>query len=912
MTKKNVLRLGILLVAFVVIFLWIRKSPSTKTLPTSKPDATNSKSSKRSTLHFERTISVRGGTLELEGQVVNETMIGIANAEVTINTRPLQKVRSQEDGTFVFKNLLPRRYILIAKSATGVAGPQMSYLSKDSDPVILRLKTGAAVKISVVNSNGAPIKDAEVSLRSRIAENGKTDKDGTISFSPIVSGRYHIAAIAPGFAKGFAMFFVAPGAGDYKRRITLYRGAKASGRVVSSSGTPIAGARVLYMPTPRQRSRPRMRFDSIETNGRGEFEIPALKAGQYRFVARHSKYAPGRSDEIVIDGISSKTGITITLKEGAQISGRVININKEPIPWATIRISKPNQNAETRSRRRRRRRGQRGQTVTCDNKGRFTIEGLPKQRIALVAQGQKGSSETTFVDLSQEGTKRNLELVVTILGEISGVVVDNEGNIIEGAQVFARPDFRGGARSSPSEWRARGRASAVTDAGGRFALYGLQEDFYILRASRDLGNIRRRGRSSDSGQAEVKVGNTNVRIVLPLNGEIRGKVLFSDGNAPNHYSVQTAFRGMGVPFSNKNGEFKMTEVIPGTYTLRINGAEFTQKQIQSIEVKPGETTNIGTVTVAKGRIISGIVIDESGTPFANARVILGRNLTSFSADINASRRNQLKETTTSEDGTFKFHGVPEGDIALMATHEQRKSPTQYIRRNQSSVSGLTLQLNGIGKARGTVTYSNGTPIPQAIVSAQPQQAPNVKFLATTDNDGKFAFNSLAPDKYIFSAVLGENIREGFGVYSKTESIQSGSTTEIMFKINEGEIDIVVTLKANNESVGFAQIIRFEGSNDAKTASELNLLLASIGEGSSSRSFVIRGQPVVLMGIKPGVHTICAIPLPSNIIAPRGAGEYIERQGDTLPVFCEKKDILINPDTQTVTIAVQIPKYIESN
>jgi hypothetical protein len=175
--------------------------------------------------------------------------------------------------------------------------------------------------------------------------------------------------------------------------------------------------------------------------------------------------------------------------------------------------------------------------VFSDDAGAFVVRGLPKKPLDAVAIAETGSSKNVAIDASRGDVK---DVVITIdqTGTIAGVVVDKTGEPLEGVQVSAFPDFRSGTGGDPMQFRLRGMPQELTNAGGEFKIVGLAPGAYNVRASRSVGN---RGRMFGMDGEKAQTGTTNLRIVLPADGGIKGKVAFADGTVPTPFSVGVGF-----------------------------------------------------------------------------------------------------------------------------------------------------------------------------------------------------------------------------------------------------------------------------------------------------------------------------------------------------------------------------------
>src|SRR3569623_1674612 len=122
------------------------------------------------------------GSLRLEGQVVDGDEHPVGGATVVLSSNPPRTATTEPAGGFAFAALVARPYTLVARARQGIAGPVTARRSESSDPVVLPLRPGAKVTVSVVGGDGKPIDGATVELRGtdyqkQTAKAGKTTFD---------------------------------------------------------------------------------------------------------------------------------------------------------------------------------------------------------------------------------------------------------------------------------------------------------------------------------------------------------------------------------------------------------------------------------------------------------------------------------------------------------------------------------------------------------------------------------------------------------------------------------------------------------------------------------------------------------------------------------------------------------------
>ena len=141
-------------------------------------------------------------------------------------------------------------------------------------------------------------------------------------------------------------------------------------------------------------------------------------------------------------------------------------------------------------------------------------------------------------------------------------------------------------------------------------------------------------------------------------GAIKGKVRVETGT-PNGVTVIVRRGQTEVTHSttDKNGEFLVSRLTPGTYGLTFRKAGLSIGTIEDVEVKAGKTRWLGDrliLTIDEGSIafLSGSVFNAEGRSVPNAKVELARIMEDGSV-------KKIDGRITTETGSFKFRLSPD-------------------------------------------------------------------------------------------------------------------------------------------------------------------------------------------------------------------------------------------------------------
>lgn len=838
-----------------------------------------------------------GSSTRLEGQVVDAHMRPVVDAVVTVSTNPERIAVSESDGSFYFDHLLPRRYNLVARAGQQRAGPIGVRLTGESEPVILQVESGATFEVQVVGETAQqPIAGATVHVRGWLNDRHVTDDDGRATFQGLPFGRYTVATWAPGYGKRHTVFVATEG--NLSERVTLSAGASVSGRVTEPDGRPVAGARVVYRSMASNLQDGDWAHDTVETDTDGQFRFPALPRGTYRLAARSSGFATGFSEPVSLDGVNRAESVDIELRPGAVITGQVVDADGKPAPFASVSVAAFEAQSPSIW------------TLITDPSGQFTVTDLPRSTVELVAYNEIATSAYQTIDLRDPTQATGVSIALSQQGFIAGVVVDADGRALEGMAVRAYPQSSTPPkRGSDLRWMLERRHQELTDAAGRFQIAGLPAGAFALRANPP--SVSARGLDWMRETTPAAVGDTDVRIVVQSEGGIRGQlVIADDGSIPELFTVGLWGTRLDIrPYANRDGAFEIRHVPPGEYAPRFRGMGFEPRQIRGVRVRPGEVTDIGTVEVHRGRVVSGQVTSEDGQPVPGAEVMAGRLLVGSGLDADMGRFGPsfaagTKRTMTDENGRFTLHSVARGRISIIAAHaEHGRSAPVEIAAERAAGAQLQLALTAYGALEGVVLEA-GKPAKGVQVIARSMRDPATVLMVGT-SDGRFRFDRVAPDEYSVQA-MPSTMLAGMVFHTKSASVSARATTQVTLEMVSGAGSVEVRPVRADGSLVNSMIFHMRGSMTATTAWELFEATGRGGGGTWSLAFSSDRSPAYLSGLSAGPNSVCAVAFPTHVQGMDAMFDVLLSHSTALSASCRSVDIRNEDGEHTIDIPVTIP------
>ena len=182
----------------------------------------------------------------------------------------------------------------------------------------------------VVNNAGQPVAGASVKWGATMYEDTRrettSDEDGSFRLVDVPDAEGFVTVIAEGFAPQFTSVLL----GQLETDVTLSTGVSAGGRVVGSSGQPLARVQVVPVipsPDPDLANPYWLSSRQTLTDEDGRFELEHLPAGAISFDFLRADLSELRGQTLDLSG----TDNIVRIASGGGITGRVEGPDGEPI-----------------------------------------------------------------------------------------------------------------------------------------------------------------------------------------------------------------------------------------------------------------------------------------------------------------------------------------------------------------------------------------------------------------------------------------------------------------------------------------------------------------------------------------------------------------------------------------------------
>ena len=577
----------------------------------------------------------------ISGRIVDAAGTSLADVEIGVEpgdvrrrsrSRPESEVRSDAEGWFRVDDLDRGAVYDLAITHPGFLDLRLGRVrAPTSEPLEVVLQATAALRGKVVDLAGEAIEGAAVEAqpadippgqagltRQEGLTDGRAETDG--------EGRYEIVGLAPGTFEVTAWssqhrpspprrVTLEEGAGLELETLVLETGERLQGRVTDGRGKPVEGARVSAGKS------------SARTDPRGNYALGGLTPGEHTVKVRHARYPRQLRDVEIETGVNL---LDVTLKGGHRVSGQV-SVEGEPTGGIGL-ILEPD--------------GVRGRSYSAISSasGEFTFAMVPDGEFRLVVEDvDHHLPERVTVRVGGEAVSGlNLDLVHS--AEVSGAILGLPPEDLLRVRV----------RADDGERQRPGRI----DYQGTFRIAGLGP------GSWDLHAYLPGGRREAHSHLVVQPGDRRLRedIEFRRGSDLSGLVRYG-GDPLANAGVVLRHLDSGrerATRTDHEGYFRLQDLSSGSHRVTVTETRRSLVHNERIEVSGDLDLRID---IRSGRVAGRVEAAESGSPLADALVMLGQ--------LDGEGRTEISRHTvgTGGDGSFRFWRISEGTYRVQVTSD---------------------------------------------------------------------------------------------------------------------------------------------------------------------------------------------------------------------------------------------------
>lgn len=504
-----------------------------------------------------------------------------------------------DDGRFVLEDVAPgaQDVVVTAPGFVRSTTSNVAVPEGKTATVEVTLERGGTVA-GRVTSSGRPVTGAHVSAGVRArrpSENKQTDANGDYLIDTLSTGTHELVVRKEGYVTRTISVNVSAGK-ETRGDVELVRGREVTGRVIDTSGRPIAGADVTFNPSQGSGASYTMVHQS---DPEGHFRLEGLGDEPYTVVASKSGYVEARAE------ITPATpSVTLTLSRGGSLSGRVSGLS--PAEMSTVEVAIMS-------------RGGSRSVATPDATGAFTLTGVPDGDVTVTAsmyRPRHRSVQTQVKVVSGTGPFVDLDFAA--------------GLIVRGRVTLAGQPVRGMVHLVPT----------ANAAGGAAATSRIQNDGTYEARVNAPGQYRFLVTMND-GVGTMEIETIDVRGEMEHDVEVRGgplRVRVADATTgvpvpEAMVSLMPAERGRSISSSarpaDSSGWAAWDFVVEARYVVRAQKEGYASG-VQEVAIENGRGADVDLSLGPAELVLVTVLDEETGAPaeaFIGVLDSAGRRLT---------------------------------------------------------------------------------------------------------------------------------------------------------------------------------------------------------------------------------------------------------------------------------------------
>ncbi|MHC4959544.1 MAG: carboxypeptidase regulatory-like domain-containing protein [Planctomycetota bacterium] len=399
----------------------------------------------------------------------------------------------------------------------------------------------------------------------------------------------------------------------------------------------------------------------IRTGPDGKFEIADLPPDFWNLYVEKPGYAFS-----TVPRAKFKDNHTIELFPGCSVRGRVVYEDDTPAGGVRIEYTPQGTHSEVFSKYRLK-----SYFIKTDADGRFEYRDIPSGKFTIeVYPDDHLPAPWRYQPPLKAGENRDLGTRKLNRGFGMKVYVKRRGSEepVEGIEVVVTPI------GDPMP-RTKTGLRKRTDSTGLAQFSGLGGQVLPNPKFQIAANVPGVGPVMPDEQRLYGPEET-VTVYVRASGIVKGQVKRPNGQPLERFFVElkpigfitTQKRGWG-----ENGKFELYQVKEGEHDLIVRFANLID-HTQKIKLAPGQTLDVGVITLREGNEIHGTVRNANGSKLdGRVRIHLARKV--YRASTKREQWETVRRAVAEKDGSYSIKGVPAGKFWIWPENTQNPSRT---------------------------------------------------------------------------------------------------------------------------------------------------------------------------------------------------------------------------------------------
>ncbi|MCA0989644.1 carboxypeptidase regulatory-like domain-containing protein [Guptibacillus algicola] len=701
--------------------------------------------------------NIVGTITDISGNPLSNVSIRIVNAQGLL----VGTILTDSEGMYVFNGLAPGNYTVTA-IASGFQSSSAGAIIEPNETTVVNQSLES--NPGSISGTVTPLVDGTtVTLRTAddlFVASTLINEAGDFTFDNLLPGQYILSATASNYRVSTAGATVVADEITFVDLTLVPNPSQISGVITNPDGTPVSSATVQIIDLNGSV------LSSGTTDQSGEYVISNLPPGSFTVVVSAQDFASTTGGITLDPGQIVTDANFVLIPDPGTIVGQVVDPSGNAISGATV-IIRTFDNTQVR-------------TLTTNEFGEFLVGGIAPGSYTVTATAPNFSTE--FVGAlvtSNENTVANLVLE-SLVGNISGSVVDEDGNLITGDNIGIKLFSVSGALLQ----------SFVANSDGSFFINALNPGQYKINATAP-------NYSANTVSADVIAGATET-ITVPLQllpATITGRIINSATGDGINGAVLTFTTSEGIPIatstSGLDGEYIVENIPAGSVVVSVIASDFGARSLTTV-VEPGEVKSLTIELDQSLGFLTGYITNiDTGEAIAAAITLIDEN------------GEQIAIVTSDDSGQFLTEGLTPGNYQAVAAAEGFTSRTASFSIVSNETSVLSFALSPIpGTITGRITnFNTGDPISGSTIVVH-EQSPSGPIVATTitNANGEYIVNTLAASTYTIVAFADD-----FGAAEATTVVGRGETKTVDIRLVPDPGAIQGTIKDANTGLELSGI-----------------------------------------------------------------------------------------------------------
>ena len=584
------------------------------------------------------------------------------------------------------------------------------------------LKKGLSLSGVILDENGKPVADGEISLIQQRVTYGKTksNSSGNFILGGLSEGKYEVSITHPDYQKFQSSAEILGETSE--KNFSLKKGLMLKGIVLLPDGKPAENSRVSFVNSgSRMHS-----YESSSTNEKGEFELSNLEAKRGTLYITNEDYI--RIEKVLDLSETVPDKMDFTLSKGFTMTGQVLH-EEQPVPNLQLGMYSNSRRSYMAPK-----------SIITDENGNFEVTNLSNKKYSFYLRSEEYVLKKTYsVEVNSDLTGVNLAL--DKLKQVLGQIFLPDGTLAKEYELFVR-------QVGTSVERKISRFETVEDN------FKIQEKDMYLRNGTQYTILAKAKGFAPAESEPFTQDKLPVKVDLTLKPALKISFEITNSQALGIEGIKVSWIKGKVgdkppPFnttqrisSDESGKAVVDNASEGWYTFKFEHEDYIQK-IDSFQLLSENQTQY--IEMAKGFKLKAKIVSDTNKTVRGGRLWFKGIGDNAHSQFVASKSSGEFHLTGVPAGEYKIHYYPSRLAESMI--EWAIPHTSNIIINENLEETLVLGGSALGELGGIngAVESEERVYSVRLKSLEPEKKSEHSSYVRSS---KFYFNHIPPGRYI--------------------------------------------------------------------------------------------------------------------------------------------------------------------